>query len=87
MARVVAEAKATLLYGAGWAGVILARSAARGDSAADVIPVGFLDDDPDLAGTARLGPPGLRRARMPSPRRSGIHGADVAAHHDAERPG
>jgi FlaA1/EpsC-like NDP-sugar epimerase len=42
------DAKATLLYGAGWAGVILARSAARGETP-DVIPVGFLDDDPDLA--------------------------------------
>ena len=44
------EATATLLYGAGWAGVIVARSASRGQ-AADVIPVGFLDDDPDLVGS------------------------------------
>jgi FlaA1/EpsC-like NDP-sugar epimerase len=47
--RRAVEAKATLLYGAGWAGVILARSAARGETP-DIIPVGFLDDDPELAG-------------------------------------
>ena len=45
-----AEARQTLLYGAGWAGVMIARSATRGETV-DVIPVGFLDDDPDLAGT------------------------------------
>ena len=48
------EAKPTLLYGAGWAGVILARSATRGE-ATGVVPVGFLDDDPDLAGTRVAG--------------------------------
>ncbi|MFV2063987.1 MAG: polysaccharide biosynthesis protein, partial [Chloroflexota bacterium] len=37
----------TLLYGAGWAGVIVARSAER-DTDAGVIPVGFLDDDLEL---------------------------------------
>jgi len=39
----------TLLYGAGWAGVMMARSAIR-TPGAGVIPVGFLDDDPDLMG-------------------------------------
>ena len=48
--RLGVEAKATLLYGAGWAGVMIARSATRGETV-DVIPVGFLDDDADLAGT------------------------------------
>jgi FlaA1/EpsC-like NDP-sugar epimerase len=47
--RRLVESTPTLLYGAGWAGVILARSAARGESS-DVIPMGFLDDDPELAG-------------------------------------
>jgi len=41
--------RATLLYGAGRAGVLMARSAQR-YSGADVQPVGFLDDDPNLAG-------------------------------------
>jgi FlaA1/EpsC-like NDP-sugar epimerase len=40
---------ATLLYGAGHAGVLLVRSAKR-DLGAGVRPVGFLDDDPNLAG-------------------------------------
>ena len=39
----------TLLYGAGRTGVLMARSAQR-NPAAGVIPVGFLDDDPQLAG-------------------------------------
>ncbi len=39
----------TLLYGAGWAGVMVARSADR-DPTSGVMPVGYLDDDPDLAG-------------------------------------
>lgn len=39
----------TLLYGAGWAGVIIARSADRSPETG-VIPVGFLDDDPGLKG-------------------------------------
>jgi FlaA1/EpsC-like NDP-sugar epimerase len=41
--------KRSLLYGAGWAGVTVARSAMR-DPDAGVKPVGFLDDDRDLAG-------------------------------------
>jgi FlaA1/EpsC-like NDP-sugar epimerase len=40
---------ATLLYGAGHTGVLLARSALR-DPRSGVVPVGFLDDDPRLAG-------------------------------------
>jgi FlaA1/EpsC-like NDP-sugar epimerase len=40
---------ATLLYGAGEAGVLVARSARR-YQASGVRPVGFLDDDPALAG-------------------------------------
>jgi FlaA1/EpsC-like NDP-sugar epimerase len=39
----------TLLYGAGRTGVMLAHSAQR-KSDAGVLPVGFLDDDPDLRG-------------------------------------
>jgi FlaA1/EpsC-like NDP-sugar epimerase len=39
----------TLLYGAGWAGVIIARSAER-NPASGVKPVGFLDDNPALKG-------------------------------------
>ena len=39
----------TLLYGAGWAGVMIARSAER-SLEAGVLPVGFLDDDTDLKG-------------------------------------
>jgi FlaA1/EpsC-like NDP-sugar epimerase len=44
----------TLLYGAGRAGTMLARSARR-DPSAGVLPVGFLDDDPALAGTIVAG--------------------------------
>ena len=40
---------ATLLYGAGQTGVLLARSARR-DPRSGVDPVGFLDDDPSLIG-------------------------------------
>ncbi len=40
---------ATLLYGAGQTGVLLARSARR-DPRCGVVPVGFLDDDPSLWG-------------------------------------
>jgi FlaA1/EpsC-like NDP-sugar epimerase len=40
---------ATLLYGAGQTGVLLARSALR-DPRSGVVPVGFLDDDQRLAG-------------------------------------
>ena len=43
------ERQRTLLYGAGWAGVMAARSAERGP-AAGVEPVGFLDDNLDLKG-------------------------------------
>ncbi len=39
----------TLLYGAGWAGVMIARSAER-SLEAGVLPVGFLDDNTDLKG-------------------------------------
>ena len=41
--------RATLLYGAGRTGVLMARSARRKPQAG-VLPVGFLDDDPALAG-------------------------------------
>jgi len=41
--------RATLLYGAGNAGVLMARSAQR-HPGSGVRPVGFLDDDPSLAG-------------------------------------
>ena len=43
------DGQATLLYGAGEAGVLVARSARR-YQASGVRPVGFLDDDPALAG-------------------------------------
>jgi FlaA1/EpsC-like NDP-sugar epimerase len=43
------DQRATLLYGAGQTGVTLARSARR-DQNSGVVPVGFLDDDPGLAG-------------------------------------
>jgi FlaA1/EpsC-like NDP-sugar epimerase len=45
----VGDRQATLLYGAGEAGVLVARSARR-YQASGVRPVGFLDDDPKLAG-------------------------------------
>ncbi len=41
--------RATLFYGAGRTGVLMARSARRKPEAG-VVPVGFLDDDPALAG-------------------------------------
>jgi FlaA1/EpsC-like NDP-sugar epimerase len=41
--------KRSLLYGAGWGGVMVARSAMRLPDAG-VKPIGFLDDDPHLAG-------------------------------------
>jgi FlaA1/EpsC-like NDP-sugar epimerase len=44
-----ADRQATLLYGAGNAGVLTARSARR-HPGSGVQPVGFLDDDPGLAG-------------------------------------
>ena len=44
-----ARPQATLLYGAGNAGVLMARSAERHPDSG-VSPVGFLDDDPSLAG-------------------------------------
>ena len=43
------DRRATLLYGAGRTGVLMARSARRKPQAG-VVPVGFLDDDPTLAG-------------------------------------
>ena len=46
----VSDRQATLLYGAGEAGVLVARSASR-YQASGVRPVGFLDDDPALAGS------------------------------------
>ncbi len=52
----VDDSRATLLYGAGRTGVLLARSAAR-DPDAGVRPVGFLDDDPSLAGGIVAGLP------------------------------
>ena len=45
---------AALLYGAGEAGALLARSARRHPEAA-IRPVGFLDDDPSLAGSSVAG--------------------------------
>jgi FlaA1/EpsC-like NDP-sugar epimerase len=45
----VADRRATLLYGAGHTGVLVARSAVR-HPGSGVVPVGFLDDDPRLAG-------------------------------------
>ncbi len=44
-----ADRRATLLYGAGRTGAQLARSAQR-HAGSGVVPVGFLDDDPSLAG-------------------------------------
>ena len=44
------DRRATLLFGAGDAGVFVARSASR-HRGAGVRPVGFLDDDPNLAGS------------------------------------
>ena len=46
---VKADRRATLLYGAGEAGVLVARSASRYPDSG-VRPVGFLDDDPALVG-------------------------------------
>ena len=45
----VVDRRATLLYGAGRTGVLMAGSAQRKPEAG-VVPVGFLDDDPSLAG-------------------------------------
>ncbi len=50
----VDDGQATLLYGAGEAGVLVARSARR-YRASGVRPVGFLDDDPELAGSIVAG--------------------------------
>ena len=50
----VADRRATLLYGAGHTGVLLARSARR-NSRSGVVPVGFLDDDPWLTGNTVAG--------------------------------
>lgn len=51
-----APPSATLLYGAGQIGAMMARSARRVPQAG-VMPRGFLDDDPDLAGTRVAGLP------------------------------
>lgn len=51
-----ANHRSTLLYGAGQAGVLMARSASR-DPGSGVRPVGFLDDDPTLAGGIVAGLP------------------------------
>jgi FlaA1/EpsC-like NDP-sugar epimerase len=48
------DSRITLLYGAGRTGVLMARSAYR-KPAAGVAPVGFLDDDPSLAGSVVAG--------------------------------
>jgi FlaA1/EpsC-like NDP-sugar epimerase len=48
------EAQPALLYGAGQTGVLIARSAER-DPRAGYRPVGFLDDDPRLAGHSVAG--------------------------------
>jgi FlaA1/EpsC-like NDP-sugar epimerase len=48
-AAAVDGAKRTLLYGAGWAGVTVARSAMR-SADTGIEPVGFLDDDANLTG-------------------------------------
>ncbi len=45
----ITSSERTLLYGAGWAGVMVARSAERSPDSG-VAPVGFLDDDADLKG-------------------------------------
>ena len=47
--RAAAAGRATLLYGAGETGAIMARSARR-NPGSGVLPVGFLDDDPTLNG-------------------------------------
>ena len=49
-----ADPRATLLYGAGRTGALMARSARR-HPGAGVRPVGFLDDDPELAGDVVAG--------------------------------
>jgi len=49
-----ADQRATLLWGAGHTGVLMARSAQR-EPSAGVLPVGFLDDDPNLAGNRVAG--------------------------------
>ena len=51
----------TLLYGAGRTGVLMARSAVRKPDAG-VVPVGFIDDDPSLAGGRVDGLQGLSAA-------------------------
>ncbi len=53
-ASLIAAQRLTLLYGAGRTGVLMARSAER-NPAAGVVPVGFLDDDPSLAGNIVAG--------------------------------
>ncbi|MGI9017292.1 MAG: nucleoside-diphosphate sugar epimerase/dehydratase [Euzebya sp.] len=51
-----ADANPTLLYGAGRAGVLMARSARR-DPDSGLTPVGFLDDDLSLIGSVIASPP------------------------------
>jgi FlaA1/EpsC-like NDP-sugar epimerase len=53
-ARPLGQQKRTLLYGAGQVGALMARSAYRSASAG-VAPIGFLDDDPALAGRTVAG--------------------------------
>jgi FlaA1/EpsC-like NDP-sugar epimerase len=53
-ANVNTAQRLTLLYGAGRTGVLMARSAERSPNAG-VVPVGFLDDDPTLAGSIVAG--------------------------------
>ncbi len=50
------DRRATLLYGAGHAGTLMARSARR-HPGSGVLPVGFIDDDPGLAGGIVAGIP------------------------------
>ncbi len=52
----LAEQQRTLLYGAGWAGVMIARSADRSPESG-VVPVGYLDDNEDLKGRRVAGLP------------------------------
>jgi FlaA1/EpsC-like NDP-sugar epimerase len=47
--NVARDSRRTLLYGAGRTGALMARSARR-EPEAGVVPVGFLDDDPHIAG-------------------------------------
>ncbi len=81
----VTDGRGTLLYGAGRTGVLMAGSARRKPDAG-VRPVGFLDDDPHLAGGFVCQPPSLRRAGCDRPGDPG-HRSRSAPDHDAERHG